>query len=65
MDVYSTVKRIHKNMNQTAVTSDAAKMIGTDNEFLLFKVFLDKVTDDSVKEIQPHWIKSIRRTSHA
>jgi glyoxylase-like metal-dependent hydrolase (beta-lactamase superfamily II) len=59
MDVYNTVKRIHNNMDQTAVTSDAAKVIGTDNEFLLFKVLLDKVTDDSVKEIQPRWINRL------
>jgi glyoxylase-like metal-dependent hydrolase (beta-lactamase superfamily II) len=59
MDVYNTVKRIHNDMNQTSVTSDAAKVIGTDNEFLLFKVLLDKVTDDSVKEIQPRWINRL------
>jgi glyoxylase-like metal-dependent hydrolase (beta-lactamase superfamily II) len=59
MDVYNTVKRIHNNMNQTAVTSDAAKVIGTDNEFLLFKVLLDKATDDSVKDIQPRWINRL------
>ena len=33
------------------------KTIGTDdNEFLLFKVLLDKVTSDAVKELQPRWI---------
>ena len=26
------------------------------NEFLLFKVLLDKVTSDAVKELQPRWI---------
>ena len=59
LDVYNTVKRIHNNMDQTAVTSNAAKVIGTDNEFLLFKVLLDKVTDDSVKELQPRWINRL------
>jgi glyoxylase-like metal-dependent hydrolase (beta-lactamase superfamily II) len=49
MDVYNTVKRIHNNMNAGAVTSEAAKTIGPDNEFLLFKVLLDRVTSDSVK----------------
>src|SRR5216683_5080833 len=56
MDVYNTVKRIHNNMDAGAVTSEAVKAIGTDNEFLLFKVLLDKVTKDSVKELQPRWI---------
>ena len=46
-------------MNQAAVTSEAAKTIGTDNEFLLFKVFLDKVTRESVKELQPRWINRL------
>ena len=56
MDVYNTVKRVHNNIDQAAVTTDAAKTIGMDNEFLLFKVLLDKVTNDSVKELQPRWI---------
>ena len=59
MDVYNTVKRIHNNMDAATVTSEAAKTIGTDNEFLLFKVFLDKVTNDSVKELQPRWINRL------
>jgi glyoxylase-like metal-dependent hydrolase (beta-lactamase superfamily II) len=59
MDVYNTVKHIHNTMAQGAVTSDAAKEIGTDNEFLLFKVLLDKATNDSVKEIQPRWINRL------
>jgi hypothetical protein len=48
-DVYDTVKRIHNNLDPAAVTSDAAKTIGTDNEFLLFKVFLDEVTGNPLK----------------
>jgi hypothetical protein len=56
MDVYNTVKRIHNGMDQSAITSEAAKVIGTDNEFLLFKVVLDHVTDESVKELLPRWI---------
>ena len=59
MDVYQTVKRIHNSLDQNAVTAEAAKSIGTDNEFLLFKVVLDRVTDDSVKELQPRWIKRL------
>ncbi|HUO34412.1 MAG TPA: MBL fold metallo-hydrolase [Candidatus Acidoferrum sp.] len=59
MDVYNTVKRIHNNMDQRAVVAEAAKIIGYDNEFLLFKVVLDKVTRDSVAELQPRWINRL------
>jgi glyoxylase-like metal-dependent hydrolase (beta-lactamase superfamily II) len=57
LDVYHTVKRIHNTMDQAAVIANAVKTIGTDdNEFLLFKVLLDKVTSDAVKELHPRWI---------
>lgn len=56
MDVYHTVKRIHNNMDQQAVVTEAAKIVGTDNRFLLFKVVLDKVVDQSVAELKPRWI---------
>lgn len=59
MDVYNTVKRIHNNMDPNVATADALKAIGPDNEFLLFKVFLDKVASDSVKELQPRWINRL------
>jgi glyoxylase-like metal-dependent hydrolase (beta-lactamase superfamily II) len=59
MDVYSTVKRIHNNMDATGATSEAVKTVGPDNEFLLFKVFLDRVTNDSVKELKPRWINRL------
>jgi glyoxylase-like metal-dependent hydrolase (beta-lactamase superfamily II) len=59
MDVYNTVKRVHNTMDQNAVTSEAVKTIGPDNEFLLFKVLLDKATNDSVKELQPRWINRL------
>jgi glyoxylase-like metal-dependent hydrolase (beta-lactamase superfamily II) len=55
MDVYHTVKRVHNNLDQAAVVSEAAKTIGPDNEFLLFKVVLDKVTRDAVAELEPRW----------
>ena len=55
-DVYNTVKRIHNNLDQAAVVANAAKIVGTDNEFALFKEVLDKVTNDSVRELQPRWI---------
>jgi glyoxylase-like metal-dependent hydrolase (beta-lactamase superfamily II) len=57
LDVYNTVKRIHNTMDQPAVVANAVKTIGSDeNEFLLFKVLLDKVASDAVKELQPRWI---------
>jgi glyoxylase-like metal-dependent hydrolase (beta-lactamase superfamily II) len=59
MDVYNTVKRIHNNMDQAAVVSQAAKVIGYDNKFLLFKVVLDKVQRESVAELQPRWINRL------
>jgi len=59
LDIYNTVKRIHNNMDATAAISEAVKTVGPDNEFLLFKVFLDKVADDSVKELNPRWINRL------
>ena len=59
LDVDDTVKRVHNNMDQTAVWSATAKAVGPDNEFLIFKVLLDKVVDDSVKELQPRWINRL------
>ena len=59
MDVYSTVKRVHNSMDQAAFWSETAKVIGSDNEFLLFKVLLDKVADESAREIQPRWINRL------
>src|SRR6266404_2443658 len=59
LDVYNTVKRIHNNMDATAATAEAVKAVGPDNEFLLFKVFLDKVADESVKELKPRWINRL------
>jgi len=59
MDVYHTVKRIHNNMDQAAVVAEAAKVIGYDNKFLLFKVVLDKVQRESVAELQPSWINRL------
>jgi hypothetical protein len=58
-DVYTTVKRIHNNLDQAAVVTEAAKTIGPDNEFLLFKQVLDRVTNDAVKELQPRWINRL------
>jgi len=58
-DVYRTVKRIHNNMDQRAVVVEAVKTVGPDNEFLLFKVVLDRVTKDAVAELQPRWINRL------
>jgi len=46
-------------MDATAATSEAVKTVGPDNEFLLFKVFLDKVAAESVKELKPRWINRL------
>jgi glyoxylase-like metal-dependent hydrolase (beta-lactamase superfamily II) len=59
MDVYHTVKRIHNNLDQRAIVAEAAKTIGYDNEFLLFKVVLDRVAHDSAAELQPRWINRV------
>ena len=59
VDVYQTVKRIHNTIDQKAVVAEAAKKIGYDNEFLLFKVVLDRVTAESMKELRPRWINRL------
>ena len=56
MDVYETVKRIHAKTNLMEVMSGAASKIGWDNKFLLFKVFLDKVIDESAEELETRWV---------
>jgi glyoxylase-like metal-dependent hydrolase (beta-lactamase superfamily II) len=60
LDVYNTVKRIHNTMDQSAVVANAVNILGSDdNEFLLFKILLDKVAGDAVKELQPRWIQRL------
>ena len=58
-DVYATVKRVHAQSNQFEIMSSTAKKIGWDNKFLLFKVFLDYVIDESAKEIESRWINKL------
>jgi glyoxylase-like metal-dependent hydrolase (beta-lactamase superfamily II) len=58
-DVYQTVKRIHNGMNERAFDAEIANTIGPDNAFLTFKAFLDKVTRDSVAELEPRWINRL------
>jgi glyoxylase-like metal-dependent hydrolase (beta-lactamase superfamily II) len=59
LDVYHTVKRIHNSLDQKAVVDEAAKTIGYDNEFLLFKVVLDRVAHDADAELLPRWINRL------
>src|SRR5262249_38535581 len=59
MDVYKTVKRIHNSLDQRAVIAEAAKTIGYDNEFLLFKVVLDRIAHDAAAELEPRWINRL------
>lgn len=56
-DLYETVKRIHteKNKNLGGVMGEAAKEIGWNNKYLLFKVFLDQVIEESALEIEERW----------
>jgi glyoxylase-like metal-dependent hydrolase (beta-lactamase superfamily II) len=58
-DVYQTVKRIHNRLNEKAFDAEIAETIGPDNEFLIFKALLDKVTRDSVAELEPRWINRL------
>lgn len=58
-DVYQTVKRIHNNLDQGAVVAETVKIVGPDNEFLLFKQILDTVANEAVKELQPRWINRL------
>ena len=58
-DVYQTVKRIHNGLNERAFDAEIAKTIGPDNEFLIFKALLDKVTRDSLAELEPRWINRL------
>jgi len=58
-DVYQTVKRIHNGLNERAFDAEIAKTIGPDNEFLIFKALLDKVTRDSVVELEARWINRL------
>jgi glyoxylase-like metal-dependent hydrolase (beta-lactamase superfamily II) len=58
-DLYETVKRIHSSTNMLEVMSAAAEKIGWDNKYLLFDTFLNKVIDDSYKEIKSRWITQL------
>ncbi len=57
MDLYETVKRIHttKNENLGGIMAETAKEVGWDNKYLLFKVFLDQIIDETAVEIESRW----------
>jgi len=55
-DVYNTVKRIHAKTNPMASYMATAKEIGGfSNGMLLFKVYLDKVINESADELIARW----------
>ncbi|MDX1478841.1 MAG: MBL fold metallo-hydrolase [Saprospiraceae bacterium] len=56
-DLYRTVKRIHDERNQKLVPimAEAAQEVGWDNKYLLFKVFLDQIIEESALEIESRW----------
>lgn len=58
-DLYETVKRVHSNTNMMQIMASAAEKIGWNNKYLLFDVFLNKVIDDSYKEIDSRWSKKL------
>ena len=62
-DVYETVKRIHGETDLMAVFVDAAEQIGGfDNKYLLFKRFLDVVTEHATAEIKQRWMDRLAGT---
>ena len=56
MDLYETVNRIHSSTDMLKVMGGAAEKIGWNNKYLLFDTFLNKVIEDSYKEIESRWI---------
>jgi glyoxylase-like metal-dependent hydrolase (beta-lactamase superfamily II) len=55
-DVYETTKRVHRETDINAVFAETATQLGGyDNKFLLFKVFLDRVTARAAREIEQRW----------
>jgi glyoxylase-like metal-dependent hydrolase (beta-lactamase superfamily II) len=60
LDVYRTTKKVHGSTYMMAVFAETAKASGSwDNKYLLFRAFLEKVTDDSAKEIVARWSKRL------
>lgn len=56
-DVYETVKRVHGQTDLMGVFGDTATQIGGfDNKYLLFKRFLDVVTERATAEIEQRWM---------
>lgn len=60
LDVYRTTKKIHTSTDMMAVMAKTAEAAGGwENKYLLFRAFLDKVTEDSAKEIRARWSKRL------
>jgi len=55
LDVYETTKRVHANTNMYEIMGETAKIVGWDNKFALFDVFLNKVMDDATSELTAKW----------
>ena len=59
-DVYETTKRVHRDTDLMAVMARTAEAAGGwENKYLLFKAFLDEVTDKSAAEIEQRWAGKI------
>ena len=60
-DLYETVKRIHaeKNENLGTLMAEVAEQVGWDKKYLLFKVFLDQIIDETAAEIEARWSEKL------
>jgi hypothetical protein len=57
LDVYTTVKRVHGETDLLAVFAETAQKIGGwDNKYLLFRQFLDVVTERATAELEARWL---------
>lgn len=57
LDVYETVKRVHGETDLMGVFVETAGQIGGwDNKYLLFRHFLDVVTERATAELESRWL---------
>lgn len=57
LDVYETVKRVHGETDLMGVFVETAGQIGGwDNKYLLFRQFLDVVTERATAELESRWV---------
>lgn len=57
LDVYETVKRIHGETDLMGVFAETAEEIGSwDNKYLLFRQFLEVVTERATEELESRWL---------